>query len=363
MEPSNQMLTQPTQPVLSERAQFIADQNRLLPVTEQGLLAGYFRADLVTPTDPTQDRAQQLSKIANSAFVQLSYEEGFPALQDGRPFWFKMDYEDDKSFACFETYVEQGLHSPRNLFSVAQSQELRALIPDLTSAQLREMYVLYYWKDRAKAFDLYQHSANRHIRQRRALQTDDYLYDKSTKLLESVIDVIDDPDFFDQLKYDPSAAFNAMEKLVKIRRVSAGLPSLAPEESNPNKGGSNQGSSTRVDIQVGAPSVHGGGNGGNRDIRGKLATPGHIIDEKGQVIPNNANFLKGALNDPETAKLLQEVVIRISTSQGSDRKPRWYKDVDPSKAQYDEDVIDASESNGNEEPDPFESMEDVTGIK
>jgi hypothetical protein len=268
-----------------------------------------------------------------------------------------MDYEDDKSFACFETYIEQGLHYPRNLFGVAQSQELRALIPDLTNAQLREMYVLYYWKDRAKAFDLYQHSANRHIRQRRALQTDNYLYDKSSKLLEQVIDAIDTPEFMDQLKYDPSAAFGAMEKLVKIRRVSAGLPSLAPEESNPNK--NNQGPSTRVDIQVGSPTQ--GSNGGNRDVRGKLATPGHTIDEKGQVIPDNANFLKGALNDPETAKLLQEVVIRISTSQGSDRKPRWYKEADPTKAQFDGDTND--DDGEVVDGDLVESMEDMTGIK
>ena len=103
------------QPQLT-REEFIARGNRSLPTTETGLLIGYMRTDLISPADlehaqnltDAQERAQQLSLIAQGAYTPLSYVEGFPAQQDGRPFWHKLPYEPAIAFAAFERYVEQG---------------------------------------------------------------------------------------------------------------------------------------------------------------------------------------------------------------------------------------------------------------
>lgn len=300
-------LTQSTN--LSPKALFIAERTRAIPITKEGLIAGFWRSDML-PEIPQNDPEDS---FAQAAFYQLSYEEGFPTLPDGRPFWHKWDNEPAEAFAAFELYVDLASTGPRYIQQLLQSSELLHLMPNLNIQQLQEFYHLYYWKERARAHDLFKEAAYRHIRTRRALQTDDYLYDKSTKILDMAVRAMDTPEFQKQLQNDPKLALDVFDKMARVRRTAAGMPAAAPMDDDARK---------LPDFEVTMRQVV------ERSVTPhNSASSGTTIDEKGRIIPNNNAFLRGALNDPRTARLLQEVVIKMSTQEGATKRPRWYQEV------------------------------------
>lgn len=311
------------------RSNVIRGAARFLPHTQEGLPAGFFRADMIPP-EVTPNEAK-LPSTTDAAFVPLNYQEGFPALPDGRPFWHKLDYEPPIAFAAFELYTELAKEGPRHLAMLLHSPELQRLYgDDLTLPFLQELHALYYWKDRSRAFDLYQEAAYRHIRTRRAQSMEDYHYVQSESLLQRVMTAINSEETFNIMKNDPQLLLSAMEKLVKIQRVSVGLPSTAPAESL--KGGADGGATSNFEMilrQVAQKNVSPETNSANT-----------TVDESGRVIPTTDNLLRGALNDPKSAQQLQEIIIRMSTSHGATKQPRWagtYTDEDQAEVESDDD--------------------------
>lgn len=292
------------------RAHVIRGAARFLPHTQEGLPAGFFRADMIPP-EVTAAEAK-LPSTTDAAFVPLNYQEGFPALPDGRPFWHKLDYEPPIAFAAFELYTELAKTGPRHLALLLGSVELQRLYGEsLNMALLQELHSLYYWKERSRAYDLYQEAAYRHIRTRRAQSMEDYHYIQSESLLQKVMSALNSAETFEAMKHDPSLLLSAMEKLVKIQRVSVGLPATAPAESL--KGGDGATSNFEMILRQVA----------QRNVSPETNSQNTTVDEAGRVIPTTDNLLRGALNDPQSAKQLQEIIIRMSTSHGATKQPRW----------------------------------------
>lgn len=328
------------------RPEIINAAVRYLPVTREGLLAGFFRPDML-PISATALEALH-PKTTSNAIIPLSYTEGFPTLPDGRPFWHKLDFESAEAFACFEVYVSLANNGPRHLAAMLDSAEVVHLLtpyantvseysnpnthPNSLSAVasllpiLQEYYTLFFWKDRARAYDLYKEAAYRHIRTRRALSADDTNYTKSTLLIDNIYNMLQSPDALENLKYEPDKLIAMLEKLVRIQRVSVGMPATAPIEAQkemaPNQAPATfeyfmrrvtQSAEANTDqSQVGMGMGHSNQHG-------------TTFDEAGKVVPTTDNLLRGALNDPNTARMLQEVIIKVSTQQGATRKPRWYR--------------------------------------
>lgn len=302
-------LTQQAPPQMLSRAEIIASANRYLPSTNDGLPAGFYRADLVPFEAPAQTAL--LPSNIDAAFTQLNYQEGFPSLPDGRPFWHKWDLESPEAFAAFEVYVSSAESGPRQLSSLLLSVELQRLYGErLTVSYLRELYTIYYWKERSKAFDLYQEAAYRHIRTRRAQSMENYHYLQAEALLTKVFQALGNEETFEALRHDPGQLLNAMDKLVKIQRISVGLPSTAPAESLKLQ-------ESTTDFEMTLRQI------AQRNMSPVTNSQNTTVDESGRVIPNTDNLLRGALNDPNTAKMLQEVIIKISTKNGATKRPRW----------------------------------------
>lgn len=300
---------------LLSRAQIIAGAGRYLPRTEEGIPAGFYRADLVPYELPPSQAA--LPSSTEAAFTPLNHQEGFPALPDGRPFWHKLDYESPGAFAAFEVYVNAANSGPRYLAALLHSPELQRLYGDALSLDLlQEMHVLYYWKDRARAFDLFQEAAYRHLRTRRAQKMEDYHFLQSEALLQKVFQALSTEDTFEVMRHEPKLLLEAMDKLIKVQRVSAGLPTTAPGSSV--KGSEEVPTSFEMVMrQVTQKNV-------DPSTNSNSAT----VDERGRIVPTTDNLLRGALNDPDSARLLQEVIIRVSRNAGATKKPRWATDPD-----------------------------------
>ncbi len=311
------------------RAMTISAAARFIPHTTEGLPAGFYRADLIA--DDLTASAARLPSATEAAFVPLNYQEGFPALPDGRPFWNKLDYEPPAAFAAFELYVGLASDGPRYVAALLQSPELQRLYGESLSLQLlQEMHTLYYWKERARAADLYQEATNRHIRMRRAQNMQDYHFTQSDTLLRKVMDQLNTAETFDAMKHDPQVLLSAMEKLVKIQRVSVGLPSAAPLPAASQETPFSFEMVMRQMIQQEASQSRAEGTNSSSTT----------IDQEGRVVSSTDNLLRGALHSPDTSKLMQELIIKMSTRNGATKKPRWVNSISP-------DEIDEAGNVGN----------------
>lgn len=288
-----------------------------IPRTPEGHLAAILRTDVISPLLESDMNPQ----LPEDAYVPLNYDEGFPALPDGRPIWFKLEYESPDAFLAFQAYVDAGDAGPRYLADLLENAELRNLLGDeLNLPALRNMYYMYYWKDRSASHDLFQDAAYRHIRIRRSLSTEDKSHVLATKILNKLETIFDGKDFWSIIQNDPALALSYLEKLTKIQRITSGLPAMAPAGSG-SEGGTTSTSFEmimRKTLEESGESIGGEGAGGT----------GSVIDERGRVISTNQEFMRGALRDPKTSKMMQEVVIRMTESLGATKKPRWSGRVD-----------------------------------
>lgn len=298
--------------LIDPRAELIAYLHRRMPRTQLGQIAGLLRPDMLDATQKPEDY-RDISAFPEEAFVEFTFEEGFPALPDGRPIWFKLDYEPPALFAAFELYVDLIQSGPRHVAQLLESSELQAMLgDDLNLDYLRDAYHMYYWKDRARAHDQFQEAAYRHIRMRRALSTEDSAYIKASKMLQRVERVFESDDFWKQLEYDPKVALDYFKELLKIKRISAGLPASAPQGEDGGQVSTFEMIMRRVQEETRANSRN-----ENED------SIGTTIDADGRVIPREDTFFRGALGDPQTAKMMQEVIIRMTQQGGATKQPRW----------------------------------------
>lgn len=307
------------------RARYIAVMHRYMPRMMDGYPAMFIRADhlpeqIKIPDAPALQQlrpgtVQSLPEI-QAACVSLGYDDGFPSLPDGRPIWFRMEHEPQELHTAFERYVELGTMGPRYIASLLDDQELSQLPGlNLNVETLRNAYHMYYWKDRATAHDIFQEAAYRHIRTRRALSSEDKSYLLATRMLERLETIFNSKELWDQIQHDPAVALNYLEKLVKIQRVAAGLPATAPQGEESQAAPTSFEMIMRRVAETVAP--------GDSPASAPGAQQTSIIDENGRVVLTNSEFVRGALNDPASARHFQELIIRMAQNGGATKQPRW----------------------------------------
>src|SRR3972149_2029577 len=71
-----------------------------LPVTAEGLPIGFYRVDLLPEQSPGD--AKEEAQALRNAYTDLNFDHGYPTLSDGRPFWYKLDYEPGFAFGAFQ---------------------------------------------------------------------------------------------------------------------------------------------------------------------------------------------------------------------------------------------------------------------
>lgn len=341
------------------RARYIATVAQRIPRTPEGHLAAILRTDIIPPDiTPVPTQSGGLPALLEEAYVPLNYDEGFPALPNGRPVWFRLEHEPAEMFAAFEVYTDLIDVGPRHIASLLENKELQALLGDsLTLDTLRNAYYMYFWKDRALAHDLFQDAAYRHIRIRRALSTEDKSYQLATKMLNKLETVFDKDDFWEIIENDPALALSYLEKLTRIQRISAGMPAAAPQ-------GEGEGGSTSFEMimrRVQQDATGGGARGLGSDpgVHGESMgfggrAPGSMVDESGRLIADNAQFMRGALHDPKTSKMMQEVIIRMTESRGATKQPRWASRVGTERDPNEPDAESGSDI--NQVPSEFQGL-------
>jgi len=293
-------------PVLSYRAQLLQKAQPRVPSTAEGLPVGYYRVDLL-PMSHQGAEADEVQALKN-AYSDLSFEYGYPTLPDGRPFWHKLDFEPGFAYGAFQMYLEEIREGPRELTKLSTNEELLQLAsqvqplaneeqwsPKRLNDLLYEFSVLYIWRPRSRAHDVYKEAAYRHLRLKRQMSVEDEHYTLAANLLQQLKEkVLNTPKFFDNMK--PQTAADLLQKLVGIQRVSVGLPAAGPLSQK----------ETPEDTSF------------EMIIRSLAQRTGNIYENGavGSALGSESRgILSSVLKDPEAAKNLQEVIIRVTRAQ------------------------------------------------
>ena len=213
------------------------------------------------------------------AYVSISYVEGFPTLPNNMPLWLRFDWEPPEAFQAFEAYRESGKDRARQLASLEVDT-----VNGYDTSNYADLFWLYYWADRARAYDLFRTAEFRKRQYNRALELDDDHYLKAAKLFNVACEYIDSEDFIDQLT--PKAAIDLLKVAAQLQRVSVGLPAQAPAEAAKREG---------MSIEV---------------ILENLAQSGAVAKHPEATVIDEAGYqLDRLLADPEQAALAQRLII------------------------------------------------------
>lgn len=239
-----------------------------------------------------------------AAFVPLQYDEGFPAFENGSPFWGRMDFEPSDNFLVFQRYLQlnigraaddededdageaaTGLRTierlVQQLHSAATDTQILAYIERYSG-----YYHTYYWGLRAKAYDLFKVVQYKQQQELRAIETQDEHYILARKLRARLAQYFnDDDDFWDMMT--PKVAIDMLKNLVQVERISAGLPAGGPQTSHPE-----------------------GGNQSFELAFRTLAQKQSGDSQKGDTIDQDGDVLDKALEDPAAIEILQELIIK-----------------------------------------------------
>src|SRR5690606_680790 len=112
-----------------------------------------------------------------AAFIPLNFDEGFPTLPDGRPFWEKLEYEPSQYHEAFQAYIQmpQVSNGVRSLNDLAEVMVTNGLLDlegynySMFTLKFKVISQIYLWHLRARAFDLYRIAAHKKQQEFRAV--------------------------------------------------------------------------------------------------------------------------------------------------------------------------------------------------
>ncbi len=277
------------------------DASRALPTNEYGLPKFLYRPDLI-PEDLFLRPQDEQAEILGAASIDINYMEGFPAYDNQAALWSQMEFEPDDAFAAFQQYLAQGSKlGVRRLEVLAQNNEYAQHIPQYYRGltKLTELHTYYSWGPRCKAADLFEQAANAKLRERRVLSVQDSHFLESERMLKMLKDK-----YFDRIDEEtgeyiwieemtPKVALEFLDKLIKIQRISLGLPAHGLADQGAD--GLQRHASVEVTLK-------------------QIAKMGADPDANRR--SNAGAGLDLLLADPETAMLAQQLIVKVGTGSG-----------------------------------------------
>jgi hypothetical protein len=286
---------------------------RRVPRTHNGIPDGFYRADLIHPDQIVKGKSstaeilgtpntggaldeevlQLDERLLRVAYVPLCYDEGFPTLPDGQPFWAQLDFEPVHCYLAFQAYLEQGTRGTRQLGALVTDNDVQIRIASsrrgvsarsivaktsnehtmrgvvtsphimlksdalstieggANSSDLQEWLVLYCWVARARAYDLFYVNSIRRSREMLSVTIENEHLLASTRLYQKLMLYIDPFDAHGQRRegvptsfidedgesrfwkdVTPKSAIDLLKLTTQLQRLAVGLPAAAPSHQS-----------------------------------------------------------------------------------------------------------------------------------
>jgi hypothetical protein len=240
----------------------------------------------------------------------LSFEEGFPTMPDGRPFWERLEHESPEAHLCMQAYLQMPLvnNGTRNLNELPEIMQKNNLLDtqelplETFTAKFRMMFQTYCWHFRTRAYDLYKVAAHRKQVEYRALETQDGHFALARKLMTRLTTYFtDEEEFWDMMT--PKVAIDMLKTLTLMQRVATGLPGMSPPTDKHAVDA--QGATFEMILRSLAQRAN-----PNFGVNGL-----EVIEGGG-----NSQLASRVLDDPHTTQLAQELILRMSIPPTSTRQ-------------------------------------------
>jgi hypothetical protein len=266
------------------RVEFLRQLTPNVSLNDYGLPEFVYRADLINMAalvgeyDSPAERNRVILEMLENARTMLDFSQGFPCFANGLPVWHQWDNEPREAFEAFAAYLEQ--------------PGARRIVHDTLAPwhpeTINEWFHVYFWALRAKSWDMYRTAHQQRLRARRIMETEDEHYDAARKMIQTVQDNFKGRDLN---VVDPDKLINMWEKLVKIQRVSAGLPALG-EQKDPNL------QPVQMDVAM-----------------KRMAPPVKPIEEVPEDVQTQEEI--DLYDDPKALEAAQELIVSVSIRQGN----------------------------------------------
>jgi len=291
-----------------------------VPQNELGLPTFIYRPDIIPPDLDTYTAEQRVG-ILQAASVNLTFEQGYPTLENGQIFWSRFPWEPLDAFEMFQKYVEMPtLHTEittssgapvnkgvqdasnvqiavRDLSSLAQlyapAEVKFSKTPATTIAQfektIKEWAILYCWHSRVKAYDLYIAAAYRKWREQQTYAVEQSHFKISKRLLElantELVERLQDPE--QKLEMKPKDLLDIVKSMAQLQRISLGL------SANGDRNGENGETPKNASLEVTLKSI--------------AKTAG----EEARIM-QNTDQIQSILEDPDALVKAQELIIKLN---------------------------------------------------
>lgn len=281
---------------LSPKAQAVKTLSKNIPRNHLGLPEYFYQCDLLPDMATlSQLPSDEAAHFQDQALRELNYDQGFPTLNDGEPFWSQLPHEPKDAFIAFAAYLD----STRASTEVGVRQ-LHLLKDELvrSTQDLLNFANLYYWQARAQAYDLFSSAVHQKRKEARLRACEDRHYTMADQLLGAAFGQLQDA--MGQTDEDgiplvkPSDLIKLMGQMMGVQRLSAGANPNSNFDPSKSEGALSQGAPLEITL---------------RQIAEKsgMLTP-TTIDNQGESDSN----IKEMLSNPDDLQNAQELIIKIN---------------------------------------------------
>lgn len=300
---------------ISERARVMRELCESIPNNEYGLPTYLYRADLIPGGFESLPPKEQNDYI-DAATVELDYQQGFPVLPDGEPFWSTLPGEHPDAHRAFIHYLDmprQAAKDDRGQIGLATPVRQLHLLKDMTGKSTSDLMgwcIMFYWPQRARAYDMFIMASHNKQKEYRLQEAENSHFGIATKFIEYAQTFLDGV-FADPNKYEltPKEAMDLLVKMIQVQRLSLGV---APFGSSNGKGagGSDalpQGASFEVILR-------------------------QIAQNAGMATGTNkgSDVTRQLFDDPEALESAQELIIKLNGM----KNPRLKQNVSPTASGF-----------------------------
>lgn len=208
--------------------------NAQIPLNEYHIPEYIYRADLIPP-NLNDYPAKVRNQFCEAATLHITFDHGYPAILETKPFWEQLPSEPYDAFNAFMVYLE--LPEKSNHQNPIRILPMIATLVGQPIEVVTEWCHMFYWHYRSRSYDLFIIACHRKQREQRIMsiegkhfkQAEEYL-EKVDKIIRTKLDLAinaigskdDDGSELDDIKL--KEVVDIFERLAKIQRISVGLP-------------------------------------------------------------------------------------------------------------------------------------------